>query len=932
MKRVAVCLIAAAAQPLFCAAAGLDLELEYFGGVRFGESGARLCAVIHHENWAGSSEGVREDVASDDAPVGIAPFKVFRSGDVVASGTSSLRPLEGGGAAYEVSLVSEADQKPSAIALSLSLPRSAYGDWTWEFTDGKKGVFPETFGDEALCRTKTNGVTFSSPDGGESFTLSFDGDMSLYIQDNRKWSDTFSLRITPPDAGAEFPNGARRDFACSVSASGGVGVSFARPNIIRAGKEWIPLDYAKDIEPGSALDFSCMGMLDAPAGRHGWLKVSEDGHFEFEGRPGVPQRFYGVNLCFGANFLDEKTADELVDRLARLCYNSVRIHHYDGAWANAHASRKVEKLKSQKVPQQSDSDLSTLQPFNFSTSVDVVSDDIDRLDYLLYRAFQRGIYATTDLYTSRPVLWRDIGIDRDGRIDGRLYKNLVAVYEPAFENWAAFARNFLEHVNPYTGRRYADEPAMPLISLINEAQPLWCWDELRKLEPAKTAWREWLARRRAEDPDFAKGCPDDPSAFSGDERIMFMADMERSLVARQKEFLRGLGVKALFTNQNCGPYNCGMELAGEELYDYADDHFYVDHPRFPARKWEQPSTLPNANPLKTGFLPMAWSAFARHASKPFCITEWNFSGPGMYRGVGGIMTGAMGALQDWDGLWRFAYAHGTNVVKDRTGYPGYFDVGTDPLGQASDRASICLFLRGDLAPPESSFALSVPPDAAKDAKTAAAGITPKWSSAAWRVRVALAAGKEPPQGMRTFDLAEVRDSETPPFDPPPNEAFSFDAERGSMRIVTPRTAGGFVPSGSLDAGPLRFEICGAVAPATVWASSLDGEPLPRSSRILVSHLTDAQADGNVYADRERKILVKWGAYPPLVRNGSARIELALADPSAFSVWELDTTGRRRGEIPSAVIDGKLSFTATVEGPNGARMLYEVARRDSDSEP
>ena len=905
MKRVAACLLAAAAQPLFCAAAGLDLELEYFGGVRFGESGARLCAVIHHENWTGSSEGVREDVASDDAPVGIAPFKVFRSGEVVASGTSSLHPLEGGSAAYEVSLVSEADQKPSAVTLSLSLPRSAYGDWTWEFTDGKKGVFPETFGDEALCRTKTNGVTFSSPDGGESFTLSFDGDMSLYIQDNRKWSDTFSLRITPPDAGAEFPNGARRDFACSVSASGGVGVSFARPNIIRAGKEWIPLDYAKDIELGSALDFSCMGMLDAPAGRHGWLKVSEGGHFEFEGRPGVPQRFYGVNLCFGANFLDEKTADELVDRLARLGYNSVRIHHYES---------------TEGVIKDSEDRLSINEEW------------MRRLDYLLFRAFQRGIYATTDLYTSRPVLWRDIGIDRDGRIDGRLYKNLVAVYEPAFGNWAAFARNFLEHVNPYTGRRYADEPALPLISLINEAQPLWCWDELRKLEPAKTAWREWLARRRAEDPDFAKGCPDDPSAFSGDERIMFMADMERSLVARQKEFLRGLGVKALFTNQNCGPYNCGMELAGEELYDYADDHFYVDHPRFPARKWEQPSTLPNANPLKTGFHPMTVSAFARHVGKPFCITEWNFSGPGMYRGVGGIMTGAMGALQNWDGLWRFAYAHGTNAVKDRTGYPGYFDVGSDPLGQASDRASICLFLRGDLAPLDSSLALTIPPDAAKDAKTAATRIAPKWRKTAWRTKVSLAAGKEPSQGVRAFDLAEVRDSETPPFDPPTTEAFSIDAERGSMRIVTPRTAGGFVPSGSLDAGPLRFEICGTVAPATVWASSLDGEPLPCSSRILVSHLTDAQADGNVYADRERKILVKWGAYPPLVRNGAAKIELALADPVAYSVWELDTTGRRRGVIHSAVTDGKLSFMATVEGPNGARMLYEVARRNHVSEP
>ena len=36
---------------------------------------------------------------------------------------------------------------------------------------------------------------------------------------------------------------------------------------------------------------------------------------------------------------------------------------------------------------------------------------------------------------------------------------------PAFENWASFARDFLLHENPYTGRRYVDEPGMPLLCL-----------------------------------------------------------------------------------------------------------------------------------------------------------------------------------------------------------------------------------------------------------------------------------------------------------------------------------------------------------------------------------------------------------------------------------------------------------------------------------
>ncbi|MBR1587082.1 MAG: hypothetical protein IJ658_02035, partial [Kiritimatiellae bacterium] len=99
-----------------------------------------------------------------------------------------------------------------------------------------------------------------------------------------------------------------------------------------------------------------------------------------------------------------------------------------------------------------------------------------------------------------------------------------------------------------------------------------------------------------------------------------------------------------------------------------------------------------------------------------------------------------------------------------------------------------------------------------------------------------------------------------------------------------------------------------------------------SARILVTHLTDVQADGNVYADKAKTTLLKWGAYPPVVRNGSAAVTLALADPGAYEVWGLATTGRRQEKIPAAVRDGKLAFTASVKAAGGARMLYEVVAR------
>jgi hypothetical protein len=93
------------------------------------------------------------------------------------------------------------------------------------------------------------------------------------------------------------------------------------PVTITAGDDWIPLDETSlEIVPGSALDFS--GFLDAPAGKYGRV-VTTGGHFGFE-RGLKPQRFWGVNLGFSANYLEKAEADQLAERLARLGYNSVR--------------------------------------------------------------------------------------------------------------------------------------------------------------------------------------------------------------------------------------------------------------------------------------------------------------------------------------------------------------------------------------------------------------------------------------------------------------------------------------------------------------------------------------------------------------------------------------------------------------------------------
>ena len=698
---------------------------------------------------------------------------------------------------------------------------------------------------------------------------------------------------------------------------------------ISEGKDWVRLDFHKDVEPGSALDFSGQGFQDAPAGKHGWLRAV-GGHFEFEGLPGVEQRFYGVNLCDTANFPDHELADRLADRLARAGYNAVRIHHHDRAWAAAYALRANDD--------------------------GVVSDDaIDRLDYFLARCFKRGIYATTDLYVSRPVTWREIGIDRDGEIEeNMIYKHYVGIHDGAFSNWCGFAKAFLEHVNPYTGRSYKDEPGMPLISLVNEGALYIAWKGARKAEDPviRAAWEE-CRKELSSGRDGAPALPEEPPARGpedpSDPHYRFEHWLGRRTWERCSAFLRALGCRALLTNENNGRWH-GEGEGNTPLFDYVDTHFYVDHPEFLERPWRLPSRCPNENPIRAGRPEIFGWGWAKGASKPYVISEWNLSSPGRYRAMGGILTGALAAEQEWDGLWRFAYSHYAGNLPDDGELKGnrYFDCALDPLIAASDRASVCLFL------------------GAEKSQTEAWSMNDGTTDAANAVGVSLQMTKDDNSVIAGVAGPSMRGIAS---------HIIVDRERGALVIDTPFLCGGFTESGRIDAGPLSFEICAAeeishratesqrggftqgaqnnsenqkklcvsvplcekAVPSTLWVSSLDGAPIPSSSRILLVHLTDVQGDGARFADDTRQVLLDWGG-APLVEVGATEVELRLApcgeaageargedSPRPLSVFALDTAGRRVGEIPSRVENGVLRFRVCTAGEKGGRIYYEITR-------
>ena len=850
------------------------------------------------------------------------------------------------------------------VHVSLEVPVANLVGTQWQ-ADGQSGTWPAAFGQVVLRVAPTRQLDLTTNDGTK-LSISFADPTQVLLQDNRQWGATFSVRIfrAPAAGSTEFPADTNQRLAFSLSSPVGVTQLVEAPLTITAGDDWIPLTVEQEIVADSALDFSEMGFHTGECGSRGRVVVRKDGHFGFErdGEKDEPRRFYGVNLCFGAQYLDAAQAAQLATRLQRLGYNALRIHHSEG------------------MLREGQPDSLTFNPQRLA-----------QLDALLAECFKRGIYVTTDLFVSRPVRWRDIGEDRDGDIPMDTFKVLPHVVPGAEQNWREFARRFLSHRNPHTRRTYAEEPGLAWLALINEGNLLNFYGTIRQVPQWTTAFNTWLGKTYRNQEGLAAAWGSElnpmedplrdtvrlPADFNAATKrvadtMRFMAETERAFIERSATFLRKeLKCDALLTTANGWTHYVTDQRFRASL-DYVDDHFYVDHPQFLQNPWQLPSRLANRNPIADGAAGGRHTAFTRAFGKPFCISEYNYSAPGRYRGVGGILTGALAARQAWDGVWRFAYSHdGSNLFAPRA--LNYFDMACDPLGQAAERASLCLFLRRDLDAAKGVVSIGMTHADLEHPTGRVPRLAADWHWAAWFAQVGsrvVEDGNDKLDDDAILPLRWASDddawkknrralSDLAPYatddaailallkqrriisgsnktDPlrrvllPADDQIAIDGPKRELRIATPRTAGGYAPAGrtlSLNRGAVEFTLDGS--DATVWVSSLDDQPIEKSGRLLFTHLTDVQNSGIRYGEQSRTTLNDWGTTPHLVRAGSATVKLKLADAKSYTVYALTTGGRRLRKLPATASASSLEFTADVATAGGdgagAVMLYEISR-------
>jgi hypothetical protein len=673
----------------------------------------------------------------------------------------------------------------------------------------------------------------------------------LRIQGDMAYLMAFHMKLPPPGASASAPaEGVTTDTA-----------------------GWYVFDARRlDGSEESAADAS--DLLDAPAGKHGFLTVRGD---QFIFADGTPIRFWGVNIVAGNVFMPHEQAERTAARLARFGCNMVRLHHMDADWAH---------------PNIFDNSFDDTQHFS--------ADSLDRLDYLVSQLKQRGIYIYLDLLVHRKFKAGD-GVRDWAQVDNGA--KIVAHYDPRIiALQKQYAHDLYTHRNPYTGLRYCDDPVIAMSEIINESSLFWEGGYGRVpasyLTELDDRYRQWAAQQGASLPESA-------SVVAGLQQrdaqaLRFLYETQVAYFTQMRDYLRSIGVKVPLAGSNFWE-DMALDIQSNLVMDYVDRHGYWDHPQ----GGYGPDSRFNGTPMVKSLQWNLPSAFAtqRAAGKPFIVTEWNCCWINEFVAEGPLLMAAYGAYQDWGGALQFDYAGGD--WSDRIS--GTFDLGDKPHVLATWPAAARLFLAKHVRPGATvEHALAF-----EDVAQGAAVHEGLPGQAGLRHRIAFRVAAEGEAAVTTIR------AEAPGPAAADTGQLQWNGEAGLVTVDAPQTAGriGFAAA-PVQVGPVTFDLSPEFAVVTVTA--LDGRALGASEHLLITATARAENSGMVYVETKRSARDP-GHAPILMEPVRGTVRIAIAKPvRAAAAYALDSVGERMGHVDVAREDGAVGVALTADA-----FWYEV---------
>jgi hypothetical protein len=407
--------------------------------------------------------------------------------------------------------------------------------------------------------------------------------------------------------------------------------------------------------------------------------------------------------------------------------------------------------------------------------------------------------------------------------------------------------------------------------------------------------------------------------------VDFLWQTERGYWSGMYRYLKdSLGVRPLVsgTQLNYSPVHVQARL------DYIDSHAYWHHPSFPGRPWDGNNWYVNNVALvNSPGGTLAGLAGSRVAGLPYTVSEYNHPAPNQYAAEGFPMIAAFGALQGWDGIFSFAYAHGAAFEPRRI--DNFFDIQGHVAKLVHMPACAAMFLRGDVSPARQTVRVPLAREAelrklyqtmsAWDLNAQSLGVDMRLALLhALAIDVAPAKGQSLPPPLAADARRFVSDT----------RQVLWDVSRpgaGYFLVNTPRTKlfTGFVGGRTFRLGDVGLRIGRTRLDwATISLVALDGEDLKSPGRVLVAATGWVQNRGQHLESLggERVTLrSRWGSEPILCEGVPAEIRLP-AGPSAVRLYPLDERGNRRAAVPCAERDGQYLLRLS---PQHRTLWYEA---------
>lgn len=490
-----------------------------------------------------------------------------------------------------------------------------------------------------------------------------------------------------------------------------------------ANSQWQVVDTSDVlVKAGSVLDLSevtAVPLVDGPSAgskRLPRLVIGPSGRLVAKGMPDNPVRlkgfiFHTVNDeamsvdgfgWFGAGAMWK----EGVDRYVRLCriqgYNLFRIFDIDL--------------------------MSPHKSFNIDPEL------LDKVDYLVSQMGQHGIYLHLTLLGYG--LFQEVPppLKHNPAVQGREcdFKARMYLGDPEMRQiWLYAAETLMNHVNPYTGLAWKDDPVIACIEPYNEQESGLLARFISSeaiIGTMDQRFRQWLAAKYQTPEALAKAWGD--AAITSFDQVAVPA---RNLAFTLPYFAwTGIGSSpsdqdfVLFCNElareNIAWYTANLKRIGYDglVGHYSLPNWWGDH----AARYEY-STMA----IRNQFFAMPWGDWrggsgvacpqnssvgdtaaymrimfaARFGDRPFCATEYNHCFWNQYQREFGLVMGAYSAFQGFDAM---VYASAPVVFEAKR--LGSFQPEGSPITRACEFLFTCLFVRGDVKTSAHRVELRVP--------------------------------------------------------------------------------------------------------------------------------------------------------------------------------------------------------------------------------